>query len=113
MKTGAYVLSGFLGLVGLTFLIAAGQSNTLPRVIIGVVLIATAVFIGVIARWKVPDQRIIQQIDLSGDVSAEKLTCESCGAPLEKDTISVKAGAIVVDCPYCGTSYQLEEEPKW
>jgi uncharacterized Zn-finger protein len=23
------------------------------------------------------------------------------------------AGAAVVHCPFCGTSYHLEEEPKW
>jgi len=110
---GAYLLSGMVGLLGLIFLIASGQGNTLPRMIIGLVLIATAVVIGAIVRAKLPEQRIIQQIDLSGDVSTEQLTCKACGAPLSKENITVKAGAIIVDCPYCGTSYQLEEEPKW
>jgi hypothetical protein len=113
MKTAAYLLSGVVGFLGLIFLIASAQANTLPRLIIGLVLIATAVVIGAIVRAKLPEQRIIQQIDLTGDITPEKLTCNACGAPLSKDSVTVKAGAIVVSCPYCGTSYQLEEAPKW
>jgi RNase P subunit RPR2 len=58
-------------------------------------------------------QTIVQQIDLTGDLSLERLKCQSCGAALAKDNIDVKAGAVVVTCPYCGTSYEIEEEPKW
>lgn len=58
-------------------------------------------------------QTIVQQIDLTGDLSLERLKCQSCGATLAKDNIEVKAGAVLVTCPYCGTSYEIEEEPKW
>ncbi len=58
-------------------------------------------------------QTIVQQIDLTGDLSLEELKCRACGATLSKDNIDVKAGAVVVSCPYCGTSYEIEEEPKW
>jgi hypothetical protein len=56
---------------------------------------------------------IVQQIDLPGDLSLEKMKCQSCGATLSKDSITTRAGAVVIDCPYCGTSYEIEEEPKW
>jgi uncharacterized Zn-finger protein len=29
------------------------------------------------------------------------------------DNIQMVAGAPVVNCPYCHTTYQLTEEPKW
>jgi uncharacterized Zn-finger protein len=29
------------------------------------------------------------------------------------DNIQMVAGAPVVNCPYCKTTYQLTEEPKW
>ncbi len=58
-------------------------------------------------------QEIIQRVELSGDVSLEKMTCRNCGGALSSDNIKVVAGAAIVHCPYCGTSYQLEEEPKW
>ncbi|HKY83767.1 MAG TPA: hypothetical protein VJ160_02975 [Anaerolineales bacterium] len=58
-------------------------------------------------------QEIIQRVELSGDVSLEKMICRNCGGALSTDNVKVVAGAAVVHCPYCGTSYQLEEEPKW
>ena len=36
-----------------------------------------------------------------------------CGAPLAKESLEVKAGAIFITCAHCGSSYQFEEEPKW
>jgi len=56
---------------------------------------------------------IVQKIDLPGDVHLEGLTCRSCGGSLGKESISVKAGAVFIDCEFCGTAYQLDEEPKW
>lgn len=56
---------------------------------------------------------VVQKIDFSGDVQLEKLTCRSCGGTLTSENITMMAGAPVVHCPYCNTSYQLEEKPKW
>ena len=58
-------------------------------------------------------QEIVQRIEISGDVSLEKMTCRNCGGALSSENVKVVAGAAVVTCPFCGTSYQLEEEPKW
>ncbi|MCP4231200.1 MAG: hypothetical protein GY771_13765, partial [bacterium] len=43
---------------------------------------------------------IVQQIDIPGDLSLEKMKCQSCGATLSKDSITTRAGAVVIDCPY-------------
>lgn len=58
-------------------------------------------------------QEIVQRIELSGDVSLEKMTCRNCGGALSTEDVKIVAGAAVVHCPFCGTSYHLEEEPKW
>jgi hypothetical protein len=58
-------------------------------------------------------QTIVHKVDFTGDLSLEELKCKACGATLSKDNIDVKAGAVVVSCPYCGTSYEIEEKPKW
>ena len=113
LKTLAYLLGGVLGFVGIVSLIAATQANAGFRILTGLVLIAAGIFVAAITRMKVPDQRIIQEIDLSGDVRTEEMKCNACGAALDKDSVSVRAGGVFVDCPYCGTSYQIEEEPKW
>ncbi len=56
---------------------------------------------------------VIQKIELPGDLTLERLKCQSCGATLGKDNITVRAGAVIVSCPYCATSYEIEEAPKW
>lgn len=56
---------------------------------------------------------IVQKIELSGDINLESLSCRNCGGALTAENIKMVAGAPVVSCPYCNTSYQLAEEPKW
>lgn len=53
------------------------------------------------------------EVDLPGEVTMKSYECKSCGATLDSSSVSVVAGAIQVNCPYCGTSYQMEESPKW
>lgn len=53
------------------------------------------------------------KIELPGDVNLDTLKCKSCGGTLTMDNIEMVAGAPVVKCPYCNTTYQLTEEPKW
>lgn len=52
-------------------------------------------------------------IDLPGEVGMDTIKCQSCGGVLTQKDIQLVAGAPVVTCPYCGTTYQLTEEPKW
>lgn len=53
------------------------------------------------------------KIDLPGNVSMDSIKCKSCGGTLKAENIQMVAGAPVVTCPYCHTTYQLTEEPKW
>jgi hypothetical protein len=41
------------------------------------------------------------------------MNCKHCGGALSTDNIKMVAGAPVVSCPYCNSTYQLSEEPKW
>jgi hypothetical protein len=113
MKLIAYPLAALLGLLGIVFVVGAqGQPM---RIVVGVVLLAAAGALVWLALLR-PQQTTItveQKIDLPGKVNIQEMTCRSCGAGLSKDTVTVKAGAIYVNCPYCGATYQLEEEPKW
>lgn len=53
------------------------------------------------------------QVDLPAQTKIESLTCKNCGGGLKAENIKMLAGAPTVECPYCGTTYQLTEEPKW
>lgn len=58
-------------------------------------------------------QQVTLQIDLPGQTKIEEMKCRSCGGTLTADNIKLVNGAPMVNCPYCGTVYQLTEEPKW
>jgi hypothetical protein len=110
------VIAAILIFFGVLFIWAAFSEQGSPNYII-VGIITAGVGLGIIAfirlRDPKPPQEIIQKVDLSGDVGMEKLHCKNCGAELEKESITVKAGAVIVSCPYCGSDYQVVEEPKW
>ncbi len=113
MKLVSYLLAALLAILGFIFLI--GSQRDPVRLLIGLVLLAAAGAVIYLFRSKpqVTQNTVVQQIDLSGDVNLETMKCKVCGAPLEKDSLEVKAGAIFITCAHCGSSYQFEEEPKW
>jgi DNA-directed RNA polymerase subunit RPC12/RpoP len=84
---------------------------------VGIILIGVGVAIVWVVRTRgpAPIQQITQQLELGtpGEVVVEKLKCQNCGAELGKDTASLVQGAVMINCPYCGSTYQLTEEPKW
>jgi hypothetical protein len=59
------------------------------------------------------NQNVTLKVDLPGNVNLDALKCKSCGGSLSMDNIQMVAGAPVVNCPYCNSTYQLTEEPKW
>lgn len=58
-------------------------------------------------------QQVTMNVDLPGSTKISAVTCRNCGAPLKPENIKMVGGAPMVECPYCGTTYQLTEAPKW
>ena len=58
-------------------------------------------------------QQVTMKVDLPGETKIEQMQCRSCGGALKAENIKMLAGAPTVECPFCGTTYQLTEEPKW
>jgi DNA-directed RNA polymerase subunit RPC12/RpoP len=122
MSTGkiiGYIAAGILVFFGVLWLWAAFSSTGSPggRLLVGglLVLIGLGIIVAVRLREPKPKQEVTihQQIDLAGDVEMDTLKCRNCGSQLDKNAISLVQGAIMVTCPYCGTTYQITEEPKW
>ncbi len=106
-----------LGL-GALFLIAAGTANTVSRLLVGALFFVAGGFL-LVFGWRIgrsesqPPVVVRQDIELSGDVHLESMKCAQCGGSLSSKDVSVAGGGIFVTCPYCGSHYQVEEEPKW
>lgn len=92
---------------------SAGSIGWLP---IGIVFIAIGlviIFIAVRQSAQTPDTNVTLNVDLPGNVKMDTIKCQSCGGTLAPKDIQMVAGAPMVTCPYCHTSYQLTEAPKW
>ncbi len=113
MKLASYIIAALLAILGFIFL--TGSQGQAIRLVIGVVLLVAAGVVLYLFRSKpqVTQNTVVQKIDLSGDVNLETMKCKVCGAPLAKDSLQVKAGAIFITCGHCSSTYQFEEEPKW
>ncbi len=128
-KTFLYVGAGILFLIGLCLLAfggitlygstaPSGQANWVPIGIVlgifGFLLLAGGAGM-IIAAQRGTKTEVIQQvkIDLPGQTKIEEMKCRSCGGTLTADNIKMVNGAPMVNCPFCGTAYQLTEEPKW
>jgi hypothetical protein len=130
-KTLLYVGAGILFLIGLCSVVygafsvvgstsPSGQSNWLTFgigfVCAGVVFFgggAGLIYLAMRGQKTEVVQQVTMQVDLPGDTKIEEMKCRSCGGVLTANDIKMVNGAPMVNCPYCGTAYQLTEDPKW
>ena len=119
MKIISYIASAILIGFGVLFILSAfspqGQTGNL---LVGIVLviIAFVIIYFVTKKAKEAEKNITNvslNIDLPGNVALESLKCQSCGGALTSDAITMVNGAPMVTCPFCNSTYQITEEPKW
>ena len=122
MKAGriiAFITAAVFIIFAFLFILGAfspeGSPGWIIVGIIGLVIGFVLIFIGIKLQppQKAGDQVINLNVDLPSDVNMETIKCKSCGSPLTSEDIKMVAGAPVVECPSCSTTYQLTEEPKW
>jgi hypothetical protein len=118
MKIIAYIAAAILIFFGVLFIWSAFTPDKQQPGNIIVGAISAGIGFGLIfwASRRTPspeDQKVTVQIDLPGNVSLDTMKCKSCGGVLSSENVTLVAGAPVVTCPFCKTTYQLTEEPKW
>jgi DNA-directed RNA polymerase subunit RPC12/RpoP len=119
-KIVGYIVAAIFLLFGVLWLLSAFSAEAASpggRLLVGGILVLLGLGLIVVIRLREPkpEQQVTiqQKIDIGGDVDMETLKCRNCGAQLDKSAISVEEGAVMVTCPYCNTTYQIVEEPKW
>lgn len=119
IKIIAYVAAAILIFFGVIFIWGAfSPQGSTGWILIG--LISVGIGFGLIwfgSRQKpatqAGEQNVTLNIDLPANVNLDSLKCKSCGGALTTKDIKMVAGAPVVTCPYCNSTYQLSEDPKW
>lgn len=121
--TAAILILIGLGLsvvIGLSYIVQAGNGGSvvigLVFLIIGILFVVGGAYLIYLAghgKMGAVTQNVTLKVDLPANVNMDTLKCKSCGGTLSMENITMVAGAPVVNCPYCHTTYQLTEEPKW
>lgn len=118
LRIMAYIGAAILIFFGVLFIWATftpdGSTGWLITGVISVAIGFGLIWLG--TRMKpgaAASQNITLKVDLPGNVDLDSLKCQSCGGVLKMENITMVAGAPVVNCPYCHTTYQLTEQPKW
>lgn len=115
----AFITAAIFIILAFLFILGAfspeGSPSWIIVGVIGLVIGFVLIFVGtkLSPPQKAGDQVVNLQVDLPGEVGMDTIKCQACGAPISSDDVKMIAGAPVVECPNCGTTYQLTEEPKW
>jgi predicted RNA-binding Zn-ribbon protein involved in translation (DUF1610 family) len=96
------------------FALASTVQATTSRLAVSGILFITgiAVIAGIYYTTRKP-KTVIQQIELSGQMKAAQIKCPNCGASVDANRIKIVSGVPYATCPYCGTTFEVTEEPKW
>lgn len=114
----AYVVAAIFLFFGVLFIWGAfSPQGEVGWIVIGLITVGIGLALiwlgGRVKPQPAQPDNVTLKIDLPANVNLDTLTCQKCGGALTMDNIQMVAGAPVVNCPYCGTTYQLTEEPKW
>ncbi len=101
------------------FLLASAAQNIpsdqrTSRLIVGGLLfiVGIAIIVGIYYTTRKP-KTVIQQVEVSGQMKAAVIKCPNCGGSVDANTIKIVSGVPYATCPYCGTTFEVTEEPKW
>ena len=116
-KIIGYIVSAILIFFGILFVWGStGDAGSLGWIITGgISVIVGLVLIYLLSKKPKPAEQtnVTLKVDLPANVGMDTIKCQSCGGTLHPNDITMVAGAPVVTCPYCHTTYQITEEPKW
>ena len=56
---------------------------------------------------------VVQRLEVSGQMKAAAIKCPNCSASVDANLIRIIQGVPYATCPYCGTTFEVTEEPKW
>ncbi len=100
--------------LAIIFALAASVQATSARLATSGILfiIGLAIIVGIYYTTRKP-KTVIQQLKVSGQMKAAQIKCPNCGGSISADQIKIVSGVPYVKCPYCGTTFEITEEPKW
>ena len=103
------ILVAILFFFGIIFALASAYAPS--RLIVAALLFVVGFGIAYYITRK--PKTIIQQLELSGRMSAVALKCPNCSASVDANRIKIVSGVPYATCPCCQQTFEVAEEPKW
>ena len=75
-------------------------------------IIGLAIIVGIYYATRKP-KTVIQRLEVSGQMKSVAIKCPNCSASIDTNQIRIVSGVPYVKCPYCSTTFEVTEEPKW
>jgi predicted RNA-binding Zn-ribbon protein involved in translation (DUF1610 family) len=106
---------------GFIFVLSAGAEalrnqpeQQILRLVEGVILLIVGFAIAYVTYvYSRKPTTITHQVEISGPMKAASIRCPNCSASVDTNRITIKQGVPYATCPYCGTIFEVVEEPKW
>ena len=96
---------------GVIFAIAASVQAPLTRLSASLMLFVVGFAIAYYITRK--PKTVIHQLEVSGQMKAAALKCPNCLASVDANRIKIVSGVPYATCAYCGSTFEVTEEPKW
>ena len=108
------IAAAILFFFALVFALAASVQAATTRLVTSGLLfvIGISVIIGIYYITRKP-KTVIQRLEVSGQMQAAAIKCPNCSASVDPNQIKIVSGVPYVKCPYCGTTFEVTEDPKW
>lgn len=108
------IAAAILFFFAIVFALAASVQAATTRLVTSGLLfiIGISVVIGIYYITRKP-KTVIQHLEVSGQMQAATINCPNCGASIDANQIKIVSGVPYVKCPYCATTFEVTEEPKW
>jgi DNA-directed RNA polymerase subunit RPC12/RpoP len=96
------------------FALAASVVATTSRLATSGILFAVGlVLILAVYYMERKPKTVIQHLELSGKMAGTAIKCPNCSASVDANKIKIVSGVPYATCTYCGTTFEVTEEPKW
>ena len=97
---------------GAIFALASAYNS--QRLVVSIILFSMGLAIaGFLYYTMRKPQTVVQQLEISGKMKAASIKCPTCSASVDAERIKIVSGVPYATCSYCGSTFEVIEEPKW
>lgn len=95
---------------------ALNEGKWIIRLLFGLFLLIPALIIlifSILPTQTKKEEKPITTQEPPGELNVKMVKCPNCGADVDAKTTFYSEGTLTMKCSFCGTTFLVEEKPKW